>query len=233
MKYKSTQISIFLIFSAYTFVSCNEPTPELIDSDYYALSYYYDDAPGDTLRTSIFQRILREDSFCEMSFAPGELKDYTFQTCYSMQGQPLGSGGPGSFNAIHENRMDLEFRGRDTTIFLDTSRLIDPTGLWFWSVQPEKGDTTAVQHVMKNFITNSVDFRNVYHSYLGIDRIEVLSQLGEYHLVRSWADASEDGVYDNRWFDDKGMMVREEHYVGASGVRFAVLDSIQERNSSA
>lgn len=55
-----------------------------------------------------------------------------------------------------------------------------------------------------------------------------MGKTGRYHLVRSRQVDGNPAVYDDSWYDDKGMMVKEKHVVGNAAPRIGVLTKIME-----
>ena len=91
---------------------------------------------------------------------------------------------------------------------------------------PYVNEKVTVSGIRKNFITNTIDKVNVSYIYLGKEKLKILGRTRNFYLVKSFPLNGSEGIYDERWYDKKGMVVKERHVVGKSGVRVTELSKI-------
>ena len=193
------------------------------------LSYANEKKPENILWTVGFRREVYSDgSFCLLNYDLKDSINYNYKTCFDEFGYPLGNGTSDKFESVYKDKMELNFRGRDTIIYMDTKKLINPMELWFWKTKPNEMDSVLVNRVMKNFITNSIDIRSSYFKYMGYENIVVSNNEYNAHKVKTWTIGQPKNVYDERWYNDEGILVKELHFVGEDGTRIGLLKNIKE-----
>jgi hypothetical protein len=194
----------------------------------YILKYYYPEAPEKIISTRAFGRTENKDgSFCMVDFAPADLTKPVYSSCFDPDGIPTQSGNEKELTKIYRDSIRLNFKGKDTTVLINAAKeLKDPTTTWFWKHMPKVNETATVGGIRKNFITNTIDFVRVTYTYIGKEKINVLGEMKTCYLVKSMPLNGSTGVFDERWFDEKGMLVKEKHTVGKDGARIAELSEI-------
>lgn len=195
----------------------------------YFLRYYFEDAPDKVLWNRIVSRVVGDaGAFCLLDYDVKDNKRVVSRACYDQRGIPKESESGKDFIKVFQDSIRLSFMGRDTTLFIKGVTLRNPIMLWFWKYHPKKMEEVVVAGVRRNFITKKIDRVEVSYVYLGKDRIDVMGKTGRYHLVRSRQVDGNPAVYDDSWYDDKGMMVKEKHVVGNAAPRIGVLAKIME-----
>lgn len=191
----------------------------------YVLKYYYEEQPDKILFTSARGRAIKKDgSFCLVEYDPADVTKVTYTSCFDPDGIPTQFGSGNEITKITKDSLTVNFKGKDTTFFINAEkRLKDPTALWFWKHRPKLNETVIVAGVRKNFTTKSVDLVNVSYTYEGKENINVLGKTQLCYKVKSVSLNGSTGIYDERWFDDNGMIVREKHVVGKDGIRVSEL----------
>ena len=203
----------------------NDSKNDTIQTRVYYLDYFYNDEPEKILRSTGTKREVYPDgSFCLLNFIKEDSINYNYKRCYDEYGNPLGNGTSEKFEYIYKDKLELSFREKDTLIFMNTKELIDPTQLWFWKKMPKSEDSIVVNGVRKNFITNSIDLISTYYIYLGKEKLKIGPLIYDAHKVKNRTLGKQENVYDERWYDDKGMLIKELHYVGTDGLRIGVLN---------
>ncbi len=197
----------------------------------YFLKYYYEENPEKILWTNGSSRVINKDkSFCLLSFDLKDVHKSNYKQCFNEIGIPIGDGTESDFTKVYADSIRMKFKKRDTTFLIRTETLKDPSTLWFWKYFPKKNETVIVNLLTKNFITNKIEIKQVSHTYLGIDTIKLNGNLKAYYSVYSKAVNGQEGVYDKRWYDENGMVVKEKHVVGTNGTRIAELSQIIKAN---
>lgn len=194
----------------------------------YFLSYYYQEEPNKIISSRATGRIVTGDaSFCLVDYDLKDLGKISYSSCFDFNGMPIHYGSQKEITKIFKDSVHLNFKGRDTTFLIDSKKeLQNPTNLWFWKYMPHVNETVVVGGVRKNFITNTIDKVNVSYTYLGKEKLKILGKTNSFYLVKSFPLNGSEGVYDERWYDKKGMLVKEKHVVGKDGVRVAELSKI-------
>ena len=100
----------------------------------------------------------------------------------------------------------IDSGGKQSAVKASPDELIDPTKLWFWSVQPEPGTTTIVTWIAKN-VGKTAQTRRTFE---GVRTIDVLGRPEDCFLVHVQPVES-DATRDMEWYDGRGMLVRKEH----------------------
>ena len=198
----------------------------------YFLKYYYEEEPGKIIFSRATGRSVAKDgSFSLIDYQLTDLSKPSFSLCFDAMGMPTQYGNEKEITNVYKDSVRLNFRGKDTTILITAqNKLSNPTNLWFWKYMPQVNETVVVGSVRKNFITNKIDIVDVAYTYMGKVKINVLGKVGTYYLVKNVPLNGSEGVYDERWYDKKGMMVKERHVVGKDGVRIGELTQIVEHN---
>lgn len=204
------------------------PVNNIKQTAIYILKFYYEEDPATIKFNRAYARSVNQDgSYCIQDFDVGNLKSATYSSCYSASGIPTEFGSEKELTRIFKDSVRLNFRGRDTTVMVDTEKeLKDITTLWFWKHMPKLNETTTVGGIRKNFITNHVDLVRTAHTYLGKEKISVLGKMTTCYKVKSVPLNGSKDVYDERWYDQQGMLVKEKHIVGTNGVRIGELSEI-------
>jgi hypothetical protein len=194
----------------------------------YVLKYYYPEEPDKIIYRRAYGRSKNKDgSFCLIDYDPATNKPI-YSSCFDPNGIPTQTGNDKEPTKIYRDSIRLNFKGKDTTILINTVKeLKDPTTLWFWKHTPKVNETVTVGGIRKNFITKSIDLVSVAYTYMGKERINVFGKIKTCYLVKSIPLNGSKGVYDERWFDQKGMLVKEKHVVGKDGTRIAELSEIK------
>lgn len=194
----------------------------------YVLRYYYPETPGKILFKRAYRRVEEKDGgFCLVDYDPSDTGIILSRSCFDRDGIPVDFGDEKNLTQIFKDSVRLSFKGKDTTILMNTAKeLKDATSLWFWKHTPKISDTVIVGVVRKNFITKSIDLVRVAYVYCGKEKITVLGKMEACYKVKSFPLNGSKGVYDERWFDKKGMLVKEQHTVGKDGSRIGELTEI-------
>ena len=194
----------------------------------YVLKYYYPEEPEKIISTRAYSRSKNKDgSFCMIDYDPNNMNKPTYSSCFDTNGIPTQAGIDKEVTKIYADSIRLNFKGKDTTVLINTAiQLKDPTALWFWKHKPQLNETVTVGGIRKNFITKTIDLVSVAYTYMGEEKIEVLGKMKTCYLVKSVPLNGSKGVYDERWFDEQGMLVKEKHVVGKDGIRIAELSEI-------
>jgi hypothetical protein len=191
----------------------------------YVLKYYYPEEPAKIVSTRAYSRSNNRDgSFCLIDYDPNNMSKPAYSSCFDTNGIPTQIEG---LTKIYRDSIRLNFKGKDTTVLINIAKdLKDITTLWFWKHMPKVNETVTVGGIMKNFITNSIDRVSVAYTYLGKESISVLGEMRTCYLVKSVPLNGSKDVYNERWFDEHGMLVKEKHIVGKDGMRIAELSEI-------
>jgi len=194
----------------------------------YFLSYYYEEEPDKIINLRAICRIIKKDSsFCLVDYVPKDLDKTIYCSCYDFTGMPTQFGSEKEMTSIIKDSVRLNFKERDTTLLSSSKKeLQNPTSLWFWKYMPYVNETVVVGGIRKNFITNTIDKVDVSYTYLRKEKLKILGKTKGYYLVKSYPLNESEGVYDERWYDMKGILVRERHVVGKNGIRVAELSKI-------
>lgn len=200
----------------------------------YFLKYYYEEEPDKILNSRVTCRIINEDSsFCLVDYDLKNLSKTTYSSCFDLNGMPTHYGSEKEMTSVLKDSVRLNFKGRDTTLLINSIKgLQNPTSLWFWKYMPYVNETVIVGGVRKNFIANTIDKVNVSYTYLGKEKLKILGKTKRCYLVKSFPLNGSEDVYDERWYDKKGMLIKERHIVGKDGVRVAELSKIVKQKPS-
>src|ERR1700743_2175075 len=192
----------------------------------YILKYYYPEEPTKVISTRAYSRSVNKDgSFCLIDY--DKMNSPVYSSCYDANGIPTQSGNEKELTKIYRDSIRLNFNVKDTTVLINKAKdLKDVTTLWFWKHTPKVNETATVGGIRKNFITKSIDLVSVVYTYLGKESITVLGEMKICYLVKSVPLNGSTGVYDKRWYDEQGMLVKEQHVVGKDGMRIAELSEI-------
>lgn len=197
-------------------------------SPVYVLKYYYPEDTTKIISKRAYSRTVNKDgSFCITDYNPVDLQKQIYLSCYDVLGVPTHYGDGTDMTQIYADSLRMNFRGRDTTLVIKApEQLKDAAVLWFWKYRPKVNETCTVGGIRKNFITHKIDLNSVSYTYLGRENVSVLGKTTSCHKVKSMPLNGSTGVYDERWFDDKGMLVLEHHIVGKDGMRIGKLTEI-------
>lgn len=197
----------------------------------YVLKYYYPEAPENILFTRAYGRIIHNNgTFCLIDYTRAEKNKPIYSSCFNKEGMPIEFGNYKEVTKIYNDSIRLNFRGKDTTVLTPKAdALKDPTTLWFWKHIPKVNEKVYVSGIRKNFITNSIDLVSIAHTYLGKESIDVLGKTKTCYLVKSVPLNDSKDVYDERWYDEQGMLVKEKHAVGKDGFRIGELIEIDNK----
>jgi hypothetical protein len=194
----------------------------------YVLKSYYPEEPAKIISTRAYARSRNKDgSFCLIDYDPHDMNKPVYKSCFDAYGVPTQSGNEKELTRMYRDSIRLNFKGKDTTVLINTTKeLKDETKLWFWKYMPKLNETVTVGGIRKNFITKTIDRVSIAYTYVGKEKINVLGEMKTCYLVKSVPLNGSTGVYDERWFDQQGMLVKEKHVVGKDGTRIAELSEI-------
>jgi len=194
----------------------------------YFINYYFEEEPDKIISSRASRRVINGDSsFCIEDYDLKDISKITYSSCFDFNGTPTHYGTEKEITKVFKDSIRLNFKGRDTTFLIDSEKeLRNQTNLWFWKYMPYVNETVIVGGIMKNFITNKIDKVNISYTYLGKVKLKILGKTENLHLVKSFPLNGSEGVYDERWYDNKGMLVKEKHVVGTNGVRIGELSKI-------
>lgn len=197
----------------------------------YFLKYYYEEEPAKIISTRAIGRMVTPDgTFCLVDYDVNDTSKITYRSCFNASGIPTSYGSDKETTKVLENGIRLNFKGRDTTFLINIKeKLQNTTQLWFWIYMPHVNETVIVGGIRKNFITNTIDQVNTSYTYLGKEKLTILGKTKRFYKVKSIPQNGSEDVHDERWFDKKGMLVKERHVVGKDGVRVAELSKIVRR----
>lgn len=223
-------MKFFIVFSI-LLISCKSQKKEFTTGVFY-LDFYNEETPDETLWTHGQQIKVSSNEFVDiLSFKKNDSKNPIYKKSYNSEGMPLSYLNGPDFTTkkgtlFFTEHVKLSFKGKDTIVPFRQEIFIDPTVLWFWKINPEKGKTITVKSVVKNFITNTIDLSETYYTYKGLDKLEINNSIGLYHKVHSYWGQKEDNGYDESWYNDQGVLVKQIHHVQGHGKRIAKLSKI-------
>lgn len=197
-------------------------------SDIYFLDYYYQEDPNKIIFSRATSRIVIGDtSFCFIDYNLKDITKISSSSCLDFNGVPIQYGREKEITKIFKQNVHLNFKGRDTTFAINSKKeLQNMTSLWFLKFMPSVNETVIVSFINKNYITNTIDKVSVSYTYLGKQKLKILDENKNFHRVKSFPINGSEGTYDERWYDNKGMLVKEKHIVGKNGVRVAILSRV-------